>query len=226
LDSRLESLLQVIQSFETLNRRDWLDGANNKRREGIGYFLNSEKDETEKICIRLKEIDELIESTPFKSKWSREEVVIAGDIAKRLRYPVLLEKVHSIEFALELRNSNYFSERFPRIEFLLLQAVGGGALERENHDSKGYHFHYLDGKKYDRTDVLLTFDPADFRIWDGLFWDHHGKGRHANPPNWGVRRIHAVFDAAKPSLVKPGRRFFLHPSKSSRPLSHAKNSMM
>jgi hypothetical protein len=147
-------------------------------------------------------------------EWLADDRAAAEVVLGRFLYPTLVDSVHGIDFMLELRLRGDLLNRFRPLVAFLVSVQGEGWLDRENH-GVGYHFHYLALRGRARTDVLLTFDPREPGPPDSLYWEHHGTaGKHADPLRWRLARIRAVFDAARPSLVKPGKLFFRPPSRS------------
>jgi hypothetical protein len=139
-------------------------------------------------------------------------------VLRRLSVATVLDVVHGIDFSLVLRSQGQLRTEFPAVVFFLINVQGGDALDRENHDGMGYHFHYVNtsGRRPLRTDVLLTFDPNEVSPPDTLFWEHHGASSiHGDPSRWGTRRTRAVYHAARPSLMKPGKATFRPPSNGA-----------
>ncbi len=128
-----------------------------------------------------------------------------------------------LDYALEQRRLDLLirEDSFPHF-FRFLIAIAGDkhALDRENHDGMGYHFHYVKLKKAKRTDVMFTFDRR-FNLQNSngtsepLFWEYHGNGIHADPNAFGLQRRRAIYHASMPSLLKPGKATFRLPSTTA-----------
>jgi hypothetical protein len=170
------------------------------------------------IVATLQEIERSLLPPASGDVWEPDDSATARRLIDQMRSSVFVDAVNGIDFMVELWTGGAYAMQFPAVMSFLYQVSSGGGLERENHDSKGYHFHYCDAKDEVRTNILLTYDPMDVRTWDELYWEFHGKGRAANPASWGRKRARAVSDAARPSLSKPGRKWFRKQSTTSRPL--------
>lgn len=212
----LELVSGALEEFWSLAEQEYpdsCDGALVRRSEFVGA---RERDFVGPIASRLGAIEEaLVDSYESTEVHSSD---VGGIVFRRLLYPGLKGLVHGLDFVLELRKRGDLLLRYERI-FALLVAVGRReGLDRENH-GMGYHFHYLPKRGKGRTNVLLTFDPDEKSPPDSLYWENHGDGAKVTvPASWGLSRIRAVYDAAAPSLVRPGKSAFRRPSGAAQVL--------
>lgn len=191
-----------------------LDDDSFRRRQ---LMAAAERDVVEGVATRLRTLDEHLPASVAIS--GPDESSAADMILERLLHPTLIDSVYSLDVVLELRRRGDLLIRFARVVSFLTSAGTQGWLDRENH-GMGYHFRYLTLRDLVRTNVLLTFDRRELSPPDTLYWEHHGQGmRVAEPSKWGRARTRAVYDAAKPSLSKPGKTSFKLPDRSALVLS-------
>jgi hypothetical protein len=153
---------------------------------------------------------------------SEEQRRIAQALIESLIRDTPVEAIHTLDYTLEIRNREVLAGRNrnePVFFFLIAVAGWSDALERENHQF-GYHFHHVDTRRgYDRTNVLLTFDPNEpLGPKDSLYWEHHGSSTTADPTKWAKKRQVAVHTATRSSLQRPGKTAFMHPGADAQVL--------
>src|SRR5581483_3747234 len=102
--------------------------------------------------VEQRERDRL---TPFDP--DDEDYQAVHRVLRRLSTAVVVDVINSVDFSLILRNAGQLRTEFQTVVFFLISVVGGDALDRDNHDGMGYHFHYVNtgGRRSQRTNVLL-----------------------------------------------------------------------
>lgn len=227
MDQRLARLLSATEQLEVLTdevqfRRVAPHPEDYQREGGYDEYLENHASllaRDRRIVVRatavLQELVSDFDFTVAGHEWHSEDRAAAAKIVDRFMRSTAVDAVHGLDFVLELRARGELLLRFQALAFFLIAVRGEGWLKREDH-GMGYHFHYLALRDQARTDVLLTFDPEEPSPPDCLYWEHHGgRGRHADPAKWRRTRARAVYDAARPSLTKPGKRHFRAPSSSA-----------
>lgn len=213
--SHVSRLIDNLPQYDEVDSRSIFSMESNTRFESRSTDIHSE------IVASLQEIEQSLGPAASSDLCEPNDIAVARRVIAQLRSSVCVDAVNGIDFIVSLWTGGAYATQFPAVLSFLYRVSGGGGLERDNHDSKGYHFHYCDARDEVRTNILLTYDPMDTRTWDGLYWEFHGGGRTANPASWGRRRVRAVSDAARPSLIKPGRKSFRKQSMTSRPLEES-----
>lgn len=110
-------------------------------------------------------------------------------------------------------------ERGPTPLLFRLIAIAGEKceIERENHGSWGYHYHYLDHKGR-RSDVIFSFLPTDTNTPARLWWERHGEGKAAFSPDvqaWGASKRTSIHGACERDLRKRKLADYKCPSKEA-----------
>lgn len=185
--------------------------------EVLDELYESERNTASRVTKFLEDVDrEFGTREDTQREWRDDDRHAARDVLERLGRDVLIDVVHSVDFVLELRSVGELLIRFPHVVAFLIPIAKGEALDRENHDGIGYHFHYVStrARRIVRTNVLLTFDPGEASPPDTLYWEYHSAyPLAADPMRWGSQRTRAVYDAARPSLLKPGKTHFRKPAR-------------
>ena len=219
----LEGVLLNQQADQsTWTSQEHYDGIAPISCQDVYRIAQSEERRFSNLVSRVSDIAVRIEHSPtdFSGEIHLEDRIRARKLLEATRRDLLVDVMPTIDFALELRlrariadsavNANVFA-------FLLNVSGTNDALERENHDSKGYHFHHVDTKRGERrTNILLTFDPSE-KVGppDSLHWEFHGSYADAAPTRWGTKRCIAIHSAARPSIKSPGKSNFLRPGRES-----------
>ncbi len=115
----------------------------------------------------------------------------------------------------------------PNIVQLIISVPGNtsNGLDVEDHRF-GYHFHFgnISGSKLHRTDLLLTFNPADHDANGdpkpniALYSEKHGSGRYKsiNEQTIGDNRRRPIYAVCHSEMVRKGVKTFLRPSLKSK----------
>jgi hypothetical protein len=106
-------------------------------------------------------------------------------------------------------------QRTPVLYFSLLKVKDFGHLIRENHDSKGYHYHYSDDGLR-RADVLLTFSRATAA--PEVTWEPHAVKKADFParvPRWRSKKRSSVRDVCLADLAKRKVADYVRPGKGA-----------
>lgn len=196
---------------------EWPDVEGQDVTDVFDEIHESERATIARVSGSLRELAGSLDSRHVEQPWTEDERAAGESIIRRLALPVLVDVVHTVDFLLELRNRGELLNQFPNVLYFLISVSGHEALDRENH-GMGFHFHYVStsGRWPARTNVLLTFDPKEKGPPDTLYWEYHAShSLRAEPWRWGKRRSRAVYDAARPSLFKPGKDYFRAPSRGA-----------
>lgn len=110
-------------------------------------------------------------------------------------------------------------ERGPTPLLFRLITIAGEkcGIERENHGSWGYHYHYLDHKRR-RSDVIFSFLSTDTNTPARLWWERHGEGKAAFSPDvpaWGASKRTSIHGACERDLTKRKLADYKRPSKEA-----------
>lgn len=108
-------------------------------------------------------------------------------------------------------------ERTPLLFRLITIAGQKCGIERENHGSWGYHYHYLDHKGR-RSDVIFSFSPSDTSKPPQLWWERHGEGKAAFSPDvpaWGTPKRTSIHKACDLDLAKRKLADYKRPSREA-----------
>jgi hypothetical protein len=102
--------------------------------------------------------------------------------------------------------------------FELITIVGERCgIERENHGSWGYHYHYVDDKRR-RSDVIFSFLPTDTKTPPRLWWERHAEGKAEVSPDvltWGASKRTSIHRACERDLTKRRLADYKRPSKEA-----------
>lgn len=135
-----------------------------------------------------------------------------------ITYSELACIAYGIDYNLELRRQQSIvsEENYGLLHRYLvaLPSIRDEGLVGEDH-GHGYHIHYvlIQQKKQKRSNIVLTFNPAEVkRSEHSLYWEHHGSGLASDPERFGARRRQAVYDTSCGFLSKIQKSDFRKPS--------------
>jgi hypothetical protein len=153
-------------------------------------------------------------SAPIFPEW--------GDTQEWLNYEVELDLVPVYEDAIALSEYRRLVE--PASIPNILQFVTGipgsnSGVDAENH-GPGYHFHYCKARKqyYDRTDLLLTFNPQEAAVDQPtapLYSERHGSGIKINPASIGANKRLPIYLVCHDLTKNRAFSAFKHPDKTA-----------
>ena len=172
--------------------------------EGVAAELTMADDFIELSCL-VQELDQVL----FDAKFPIEsEELNEGIIFNIGRVDLVMEcrDVHAGYTEVVFRR-NFVRSLPPRVVNFLIQIPKcRNVLEREHHDSIGWHYHYLDHKKR-RSDLVLCWDKnvcSESGVRP-LMGERHAESKarfQARLDLWGHTKRKSVFDSCEPDLSK------------------------
>lgn len=104
-------------------------------------------------------------------------------------------------------------EMAPTLYYTVVSLPDGESILRENHDNKGYHYHYSDNGTR-RADVLLTFSRDARAAVNPVTWERHAANKadfQARVSQWKKKRRLAVNSVCKADAAKRGLENYVMP---------------
>jgi hypothetical protein len=180
----------------------------------LGQMHSEEAETIRRIEKELARIENDLRQKAVPDAPSEDSIEAAEKLLSRFLINSLQDTIYGLDYALELRAQIPLISPTSHslIYFTLISVDKREGLAREDH-GWGYHFHHVNLRGgITRTNVLLTFDPSEpLGPPDRLFWEHHGGYDKAEPARWSPARRRAMYSAARPSLVSPGKAKFKRP---------------
>jgi len=160
------------------------------------------------LCGRTNDTPVLGSETPDDWRW----------LAYTLDMDVI--PVHDHGLTVSTSKLIFRPEEVPNLVRFVTGKEPGDCIDLESHDF-GYHFHFLNHTRrgYHKTDLLLTFDPADPASPDApLHAEKHREGNYAavDIAALSPEMRRSIYEACHAVMTRKGIRHFKRPAHTSR----------